>query len=189
MSIKCAWCRSDSATRKVAFDEDESVECYRFFCNAQHQANWETNQPRPSNAPMATMVSAAFFEMVKEANLNGWNVLNCFQFGVNDRIVWRVNLQKRKKNGATVDIFTEYEDHADPRLAMKAAYASALARDAVDKKRSARQTTAATTTPAKSQTGLTEAQEKRLFRALDSLFFAVMMDRDGTRSKNRTDDL
>lgn len=182
MSFNCAWCRVDGATRKVPSAGDGSVECYRYFCNTQHQANWETNQPRP-NARGLSVEAASFFELAKDANLNGWHVLNCFQYGTHEKLVWRVNLQKRRENGATTDYYTEYSDDADPRLAMKGAYAAAHARDAVDKKRGPKENT----TPTDSQTGFTTKQETRLIKALDNLFFAVKMD--GTGSKDRTSDL
>ena len=179
-SFVCAWCRAEGATRKVKLDSDPSVESYRYFCNAQHQANWETNQPRPGKAKVL-MDTASFFEILKEANLKNWWLLNCFQVGYDQNMFFRVNLFTRNLSGATPSIANEFAEHTDPRIALLSAYNSAMARVPVDEPKTIRQNV-------ERASKLTTAQEKRLEKAVDALFFAVKMD-NGTRSRNRTSDL
>jgi len=178
----CAWCRKPGAVRRVAIDTDGSVEGYRYFCDASHQANFETNQPRPAlDGSRFIPRAAGFFEIVKDANLDGWQVLNCFQMGKRDQLYWRVNLQLRKANGATETVFTEYADDPDPRLAMLAAIGSARARwkDVDRTEPVAHDTTQASGQPS--------GMDKRVAKALDALWFAVKTS--GSRGRHRTDDM
>ena len=47
-AARCSWCCSYQPTRRVEQNpSDDFVQCFRFFCDAAHQANFETNQPRP----------------------------------------------------------------------------------------------------------------------------------------------
>lgn len=47
-AARCSFCGSYQPTRRVEQNpSDDFVQCFRFFCSASHQANFETNQPRP----------------------------------------------------------------------------------------------------------------------------------------------
>lgn len=182
----CAWCRKPGAIKKVAIDSDGSVEGHRYFCNVQHMANWDTNQPRstPIQIPAEQMT---FWELAKELNLSGWTVLNSFQIGVRTAPQWRINLQKNTYQGATLNTFTEFADDSDPRKAMLAAYKNAMRHDALDIKNGRLQTAMPTTRQTAKGLGFTPAQEKRLATALDNLYLALKLN--GTRGADRTDDL
>lgn len=126
------------------------------------------------------MVNPSFFEVVKQANLEGWHVLNCFQYGFGNGLMWRVNLQKRGANGVSESVFTEFADDPDLHQAMHAAYQAAHARiKAIDK----RARPAPTTVSAKPL--FTPQQERRLKKAVDANWIAVM---NGTRGRNRKSD-
>lgn len=124
----------------------------------------------------------SFFEIVKQANLEGWHVLNCFQYGFGNGVMWRVNLQKRGRNGMSENVFTEFADDPDPHKAMWAAYQAAHSRGKEIDKRTRPQATM----PAKSQPLLSPQQERRLKKAVDANWIAVM---NGTRSQNRKNGL
>lgn len=185
MSYRCAWCWKSDATRKVAIGGDDSTEGYRYFCNTTHQANWETNQPRPVPV-MVPIEAASFLELVKQANLDGWILLNFFQNGFGEDTIFRVNLQKRRPNGATTDYFSDYREDANPHTAMVLALRAARAIDKQHFERSLKHGTPDTTTTGKVDV-LTTAQEKRLDAVFQKLFFAVKMN--GTGSGDRASDL
>lgn len=123
-----------------------------------------------------------FYTRAQEINRKGWFVLNCFQIAGQ----WRVNLQKRTENGATLDIFSEYGDAETPVDALNVAFKNAGSRyPDVDKPGATR--AAPKLLKHVQRFALTTSQEKQLAKALDANFLAVK--RNGwARSRNRTDD-
>lgn len=108
---------------------------------------------------------ADYFSLVKEANAEGWRVLNTFQFATH----WRVNLQKHAPNGSSKEVFSEFADGKTAHEAMEAALANARNMDKHQAGR-ARPTPPSVRT---TETQLTAQQESRLERAFGRLFLAV----------------
>jgi len=121
-----------------------------------------------------------FYTRALEINKAGWRVLNCFQ--LKDK--WNVNLQMFSEKGASTDYFSEHAIGNTPLEALEAAFVNAKTRYP-----NARPTAAAAAVTKKSTASkLTPAQEKKLVKAIDQLYFAIRMNR-GTRSDNRDDDM
>lgn len=116
-----------------------------------------------------------FFERLKEINAAGWILLNCFQLPAAG--LFRVNLQFQTPNGASTEYFSAFADAADPGLALESAFANTKASGAPTRKIGKLYAYAPTKTAPDT---LTPAQEKRLERAFDNLYFAVKMSGAGS---------
>lgn len=113
-----------------------------------------------------------FEELVEQANLKGWLVVNCFQFS---NTQWRVNLQQKTANGATTNVFTQFADGKTASEAMRCCMAN-LAND-VQATRSVSGKPAPAKQPVKAPPPreLTPEQEKRLLDALTDYTIALQM--------------
>lgn len=135
--MNCSWCGGNApAMRKVEVNLHPTVQTFRYFCSASHQANWETNQPRPERFKVSQMGEGlTFTELAKEANLNGWVVNNCFQYQVwGSEPSWRCNLQAMI-DGASKDVHGEFADGETPEEALLAAMTNMECRTIVIKYR------------------------------------------------------
>ena len=173
MEPACAWCRKPGAVKKVALEGDNSVEGYRYFCNTQHVTNWENSEPQPSPPrPLGDMKTWSFFEILKEANLEGWMLLNIMQLGWQGApATWRINLQKRDANGATHITFTDYAESTSVREAMLSSLANCRerAKHGPNARQRILEAKAVESGP------ISAALEKRLIKALDNMWAAVKL--------------
>lgn len=136
MTRTCAWCLRPGAKNRVATDSDGTLEVYRWFCDTKHQANWETNQPRPEGATRALEDCMFPDDLAKEANLRGWAVNNCFQWQVwGSEPQWRVNLQAYS-DGSALSEFCDYADGVTISQAIHAAMLNMQEREKRGKKSS-----------------------------------------------------
>jgi len=110
-------------------------------------------------------------EITAAINAKGWFVNNLFQIAD----VWRCNLQKRKTNGATEAIFTEFADGKTAVEALSAAAWNANARAPEVDKKIGRSDIVDT---------LTGGQMKRLILPMANLTAALKVRTDGTRGKD-----
>lgn len=69
-------------------------------------------------------------DLVKEANLEGWRLLNLFQ--ISDG--WQCNLQATTKNGSTLNAFCEFSQATTMLQALRGALSNARARPIVKQK-------------------------------------------------------
>ena len=130
MGYRCGWCGREDVGRRVSVNlTSASVEAYRYFCDAAHQANWETNQPRPKGAYTDVNSGSGVDDIVHAANSRGWFLLHTYQLKPNPTPNWVVSLLKRKPDGGTTAHFTEYAEAATLKEALYAAYMNAVERD------------------------------------------------------------
>lgn len=125
MAYTCAWCSKVGAEYKIPLNTDGSCSGYRYFCNAAHSSNWMNNVPR--NVPIGVPVKAAsIWEIIKQANLDGWFLVGLSQYGFREAVLYRATFQHRKSTGATEEVFACFSDAPDPRLAVLGAYEDAM---------------------------------------------------------------
>lgn len=122
MTQTCSWCLKPGAKTRVRANSDGTLEVWRFFCDTKHQANWETNQPRPEGAVRKLDGSMHVDDLVKEANLRRWGVNNCFQWQIwGSEPQWRINLQEYTPEGSSLSEFSDFADGATMSEALHAA--------------------------------------------------------------------